>query len=187
MRSRRKRGKLAMGWQPTDAPRRNHAMTLTLDIQQPQPFDLVGSKILIAGNATAFEGTLSIRVSDGHDKYSAFTTVGSLGLKQFQGSIDIPETNSFKLNRLFLTLADDTGNENGPSVIVPVLFGPKILPGFGGWRPYTVQPGDTLTSIAQDQYGNGNFQPIFQANQHILNDPNVIFAGQVLRIPRNDI
>jgi nucleoid-associated protein YgaU len=50
-----------------------------------------------------------------------------------------------------------------------------------------VQPGDTLTSIAQDQYGNGNFQPIFQANQHILNDPNVIFAGQVLRIPRNDI
>ena len=38
-------------------------MTVTLDIQQPQPFDLVGSKILIAGNATAFEGTLSIRVS----------------------------------------------------------------------------------------------------------------------------
>ena len=108
-------------------------MTVTLDIQQPQPFDLVGSRILIAGNATAFEGTLSIRVSEGHDEYASFTQVGSLGLKQFQGYIDIPDTNQFQLNRLFLTLADDTGNENGPSVVIPVLFGPRILAGYGGW------------------------------------------------------
>lgn len=162
-------------------------MTVTLDIQQPQPFDLVGSKILIAGNATAFEGTLSISVSEGHDEYSSFTTVGALGLKQFQASIDIPDTNSFQLNRLFLTLADDTGNENGPSVVIPVLFGPRILPGYGGWQPYTVKSGDTLVKIAQDQYGSSAYQPIFEANQHILSDPDVIFPGQVLRIPRNDI
>ena len=29
--------------------------------------------------------------------------------------------------------------------------------------------------------------PIFEANQHILANPDVIFPGQVLRIPRNDI
>lgn len=162
-------------------------MTVTLEIQQPQPLDLVDSKILIAGNATAFEGTLSIRVSDGHDEYASFTTVGSLGLKQFQGFIDIPASNSFQLNRLFLTLADDTGNENGPSVVIPVLFGPKILPGYKGWQPYTVKPGDTLSAIAQSQYGSPDFQPIFQANQNILTDPNVIFPGQMLRIPRDDI
>lgn len=162
-------------------------MTITLDIQQPQPFDLVSSKILIAGNAAAFEGTLSINVSEGHDEYNSFTTVGSLGLRQFQAFIDIPDTNSFQLNRLFLRLADDTGNENGPAVVIPVLFGPRILPGYGGWQPYTVQPGDTLTSIAQSQYGNTDFQPIFEANQHILSDPNLIAPGQMLRIPRNDI
>lgn len=162
-------------------------MTPTLEIQQPQPFDLVGQTILIAGNATAFEGTLTIHVSEGHDEYSGFATVGSLGLRQFQGSIEIPETQSFQVNRLFLTLADDTGNENGPSVTVPVLFGPRILPGYGGWRPYTVQAGDTLTAIAQAQYGNGDFTPILEANQHVLADPNLIFPGQVLRIPRNDI
>ncbi|EAV45220.1 hypothetical protein SIAM614_17884 [Roseibium aggregatum IAM 12614] len=162
-------------------------MTVTLDIQQPQPFDLVKSRILIAGNATAFEGTLSIRVSEGHDEYASFTQVGSFGLKQFQGFIDIPDTNQFQMNRLFLTLADDTGNENGPSVVIPVLFGPRILPGYGGWQPYTVKAGDTLTKIAQDQYGNGDYQPIYEANQHILSNPNVIFPGQVLRIPRNDI
>ncbi|KZM50375.1 LysM peptidoglycan-binding domain-containing protein [Labrenzia sp. OB1] len=162
-------------------------MTVTLDIQQPQPFDLVGSTILVSGNAVAFEGTLSIRVSEGHDEYSSFANVGSLALRQFQGSIDIPDNNSFQLNRLFLTLADDSGNENGPSIVIPILFGPKILPGYGGWRPYTVKPGDTLTKIAQQEYGNSDFQPIFQANQHILNDPNLIFPGQLLRIPRNDI
>ena len=162
-------------------------MPPTLDIQQPQPFDLVGSTILIAGNATAFEGTLSIHVSEGHDEYSSFTTVGSLGLRQFQGSIEIPNPNAFKLNRLFLTLADDTGNENGPSVVIPILFGPKILPGYGGWRPYTVQSGDTLTGIAQQEYGNSDFQPIFQANQHIISNPDLIFPGQELRVPRNDI
>ncbi|MDA7426859.1 LysM peptidoglycan-binding domain-containing protein [Primorskyibacter aestuariivivens] len=162
-------------------------MSITLDIQQPQPFDLVGASILISGNATAFEGTLSVRVSEGHDEFTGFITVGSLGLRQFQGQFDIPASNAFQLSRLFLTVADDTGNESGPSVVIPVLFGPMILPGYTGWQPFTVQPGDTLTAIAQSQYGTGDFQPIFAANQHILNDPNVIFPGQVLRIPRNDI
>ncbi|MBS8229224.1 LysM peptidoglycan-binding domain-containing protein [Vannielia litorea] len=162
-------------------------MTPTLDIQQPQPFDLVGQTILIAGNATAFEGTLTINVSEGHDEVTGFTTVGSLGLRQFQGSIEIPATTSFQLTRLFLTLADDTGSETGPSVVIPVLFGPLILPGYKGWQPYTVQAGDTLTSIAQAQYGSADFGPIFEANQHVLANPNLIFPGQVLRIPRDDI
>ena len=160
--------------------------TENIIIQQPQPFDLVGNDILIAGIAVAFEGTLTINVSDGHDEFSSFTNVGSLALRQFQGSINIPDTNSFQLNRLFVRLADDTGNENGPAVTVPVLFGPKILPGYTGYRNYTVQPGDTLTKIAQNEFGNSDFQPILQANQNIISDANLIFVGQTLRIPRND-
>ncbi len=162
-------------------------MPATLDIQQPQPFDIVDNTILISGNAVAFEGTLTISVTEGHDEYSSFTNVGSTALRQFQGSITIPEDNAFKLSRLLLRLADDTGNENGPAVIVPVLFGPLILQGYGGYRPYTVQPGDTLTGIAQSEYGNANFQPILQANVHVIDNPDLIFPGQVLRIPRNDI
>ncbi len=160
--------------------------TENIIIQQPQPFDLVDNDILIAGIAVAFEGTLTINVSDGHDEFSSFTNVGSLALRQFQGSINIPDTNSFQLNRLFVRLADDTGNENGPAVTVPVLFGPKILPGYTGYRNYTVQSGDTLTKIAQNEYGNSDFQPILQANQNIISNPDLIFVGQTLRIPRND-
>ncbi|SFD84002.1 LysM peptidoglycan-binding domain-containing protein [Roseivivax sediminis] len=162
-------------------------MTPTLDIQQPQPFDLVGETILFAGNAAGFEGTLSVTVSEGHDEVTGSTSVGSLGLRQVQGAIEIPATTMFQLNRLFLTLADDTGNENGPSVTIPVLFGPRILPGYRGWQPYTVAAGDTLSAIAQAQYGSNDFAPIFEANQHILASPDVIFPGQTLRIPRADI
>ncbi len=162
-------------------------MAGNLDIQQPQPFDLVGHTIQIAGNAVAFEGTLTIIVGEGHDEYSSFTQVGSLALRQFQGEITIPEDNAFKLNRLLLRLADDTGNEDGPAVFIPVLFGPLILPGYGGYRHYTVKRGDNLTKIARSEYGNDDFQPILQANQNIIDDPNLIFPGQVLRIPRNDV
>ena len=86
-----------------------------------------------------------------------------------------------------MTLTDDTARADGPSGVIPILFDPKILPGYRGWQLYTVQPGDTLSGIARDQCGNADFDPIFQTNQNSLSDPNLIFPGQVLRIPRNDI
>ena len=49
---------------------------------------------------------------------------------------------------------------------------------------YTVVTGDSLSGIAQRLYGDPNEWPrIFQANQDQISDPNVIFPGQVLRIP----
>lgn len=49
---------------------------------------------------------------------------------------------------------------------------------------YTVKPGDTLSKIAQQFYGNASrYQVIFEANQPMLKDPNRIYPGQMLRIP----
>jgi LysM repeat protein len=74
---------------------------------------------------------------------------------------------------------------NNPNVIIPgqVLFIPAIPPTPGSY--YTVQPGDTLSSIAQQAYGDSNqWQIIYDANKQVIgNDPNVIFPGQVLFIP----
>ena len=91
------------------------------------------------------------------------------------------------MNRLFLTVTDDSGGGEGPipTVTVPILFGPMILAGYTGYWEHTVVAGDTLTSIAQRYYENNDWQPIQQANQHVVSDPNLIFVGQVLRIPRN--
>jgi len=49
---------------------------------------------------------------------------------------------------------------------------------------YTVKSGDTLSAIAQAQYGDANrYNEIFEANRPMLSDPNMIYPGQVLRIP----
>ena len=49
---------------------------------------------------------------------------------------------------------------------------------------YTVVSGDTLSKIAKEQYGNAMKYPvIFEANRPMLEDPDKIYPGQVLRIP----
>lgn len=49
---------------------------------------------------------------------------------------------------------------------------------------YTVQPGDSLSRIAQQFYGKSTlWRVIFEANQNILSDPSRIRPGQVLTIP----
>ncbi len=51
-------------------------------------------------------------------------------------------------------------------------------------QTYTVQPGDNLSKISQQFYGNANsYQKIFEANRDQLNDPDHIRAGQTLKIP----
>lgn len=52
---------------------------------------------------------------------------------------------------------------------------------------YTVQGGDTLSKIALAQYGDAMKYPaIFEANRPMLENPDLIYPGQVLRIPRLD-
>ena len=51
-------------------------------------------------------------------------------------------------------------------------------------RMYNVQPGDTLSAIAKQFYGDANrYTEIFEANRPMLSDPNLIYPGQTLRIP----
>jgi len=57
----------------------------------------------------------------------------------------------------------------------------------GGDEPvfHTVQKGDTLSKIAQQHYGAASKYPvIFDANKPMLTDPNKIYPGQALRIPK---
>ncbi|HEX7719895.1 MAG TPA: LysM peptidoglycan-binding domain-containing protein, partial [Woeseiaceae bacterium] len=50
---------------------------------------------------------------------------------------------------------------------------------------YTVKSGDTLSKIAREVYGNASKYPvIFEANKPMLSNPDRIYPGQVLRIPK---
>lgn len=49
---------------------------------------------------------------------------------------------------------------------------------------HVVQRGDTLSAIAKEHYGDAMKYPvIFEANRPMLTDPDLIYPGQVLRIP----
>jgi len=51
-------------------------------------------------------------------------------------------------------------------------------------RRYTVQPGDTLSSIAQRFYGSpADWNWLYQANSSVIRNPNVIYPGDVLNVP----
>jgi LysM repeat protein len=54
-------------------------------------------------------------------------------------------------------------------------------------RTYTAQAGDTLYTIAQRYYGQGEYwRELYQANQSKISNPDVIYAGQVLTIPQRN-
>ena len=83
----------------------------------------------------------------------------------------------FALNR------DQIGN---PNLIFPgqVLRLPDAAPGGPPPQVYTVVPGDTLSDIARRKLGDANRWPeIFALNRTIINNPNLIFPGQVLLLP----
>ncbi len=48
---------------------------------------------------------------------------------------------------------------------------------------YHVAAGDNLTKIAQKFYGNGNWEPIYQANKDRMKGPGDLRVGQTLVIP----
>ena len=51
-------------------------------------------------------------------------------------------------------------------------------------RTYTVVSGDSLSKIAQREYGHANlWNRIYEANRDILKDPDKIYPGQILKIP----
>jgi nucleoid-associated protein YgaU len=57
-------------------------------------------------------------------------------------------------------------------------------PGAPGARTYTVAAGDSLSKIAQREYGDaGKWRAIYDANRDKISNPDLIHPGQVLTIP----
>jgi LysM repeat protein len=48
---------------------------------------------------------------------------------------------------------------------------------------YTLQAGDTLSSVADKLGIAGGWQHLADANLDTITDPNVVFEGQVLQLP----
>ena len=71
------------------------------------------------------------------------------------------------------------GNVEGVSSVEEDIQGGDAEPRF-----HTVEKGDTLWAVAEKTLGKGaRYQEIFEANKPMLDDPDKIYPGQVLRIP----
>ena len=156
-------------------------------IQQPQPFDLVGDPVLIAGIGQGFEATLNWRVHDGHDERTGFFNVGGgtgeHGQYQIAAAIG---SAAFQLDRLFVEVFEESAQDGSEinKVIVPVIYGPRLVADYIGFRIHTVKPGETLSKIANQHYGDpAKFTLIVRANPVEIVNPNQIFVGQKLKVP----
>ncbi len=53
-----------------------------------------------------------------------------------------------------------------------------------GGRTYTIAKGDSLSKIAKAFYGDAKlWKKIHEANKDIIKNPDLIFPGQVIKIP----
>lgn len=160
---------------------------MTVRIDQPREFDLVGNPILIGGVGTGFEATLNYRVGEGHDEVTGhFMVGGGTGEHaQYQLQVDVAGA-AFRLDRLFVQVFEISARDGTEINVatVPVIYGPRIVPGYLGYREHTVARGDTLSAIARRHYGDASlYDRIVRANPTQISDPDLIFPGQVLRVP----
>ena len=161
-----------------------------IKIQQPEPYDIVGDTVLVGGVGMGFEGVLNARVRD-HDGTqlvsTSFTAGGTGTLASFQVSMALPGIPSS--HKGFVEVYEESASGLGDElnkVTVPIVFGTFLLPsGYHGYALYTVQAGDSLSSIAANWYGAmGMASHIYDANRNQIGDPNLIFPGQQIRIPQ---
>src|SRR5215207_4040045 len=148
-------------------------------IDQPQPNDLVGDPLSIAGMGGGFEATIDIRVLDANGNEFLTTSVQSTNLiSAWQTQINLPDPPP--TNRGVVEIASSTGADEAEArVSVPVFFGTRIATGFRSYLLHVVQPGETLSAIGANEplYIGSGFGPIFEANRDIIGDPNLIHPG----------
>ena len=54
----------------------------------------------------------------------------------------------------------------------------------GSGKTYVVVEGDSLSKIARREYGDANkWRTIYEANKDLINDPDLIYPGQELKVP----
>ncbi|MGO1542746.1 MAG: Gmad2 immunoglobulin-like domain-containing protein [Gulosibacter sp.] len=162
---------------------------MSIDVQQPQPYDLVGTTIQIAGTAGgAFEANFNYRVSEGHDEVSGHFMSGDGigGHGQFQVTVDVAGA-SFTQAVAFIEVFHVSPRDGAEldHVFIPIVLGHMLVPGYTSYLEHEVRAGETLWGIAQQHYGNGNLYPrLATANRHTIPNPNLIRPGDIVRVPR---
>ncbi|WP_338751000.1 Gmad2 immunoglobulin-like domain-containing protein [Janibacter alittae] len=161
---------------------------MSIEVQQPQPHDIVGDTVMVAGTAGgAFEANFNYRVTEGHDEVTGYFMAGDGigGHGQFQVAVDVSGA-AFTLHTAFVEVFHVSARDGSEldTQVVPIILGGLIVPGYDTYLEHVVSSGETLWGIAQTHYGNGSLHHrLLHANPAITN-PNLIRVGDVIRVPR---
>jgi nucleoid-associated protein YgaU len=164
------------------------SIDLEFRLDQPRANDIVGNPLLMAGMGGGFEGTIGIRVLDGDGALLLETSTMASNLRSaWQATVDLPDPPPTTWG-VVLVHPGYGADEHPGSISVPVCFGAAVVADYRSHLRYVVQSGDTLSSIAAAQaglYSGVGWEPIFEANRHVIADPDLIHPGMVLRLPSN--
>ena len=157
-------------------------------IRQPRPFDIVDDPVKLSGVGTGFEATFAARVrdADGTELTLVSIMAGGTGIwANFHELIALPAAPSTPQGPLEVFEFSAKDGSEVDKVTIPITFGTNLIPGYVGFAQVTVMPGDTLSALAQSWYGDASKWPIiFEANRDQIVNPNLIFPGQILRVPQ---
>ena len=86
-----------------------------------------------------------------------------------------------------IKLVDPNFSDLNADIQAPAAAAAAAAASFGSTitaRTYEVKPGDSLSKISKEYYGNANqYMKIFEANKDQLSDPDKIRPGMKLNIP----
>jgi nucleoid-associated protein YgaU len=159
-----------------------------ISLRHPRAHDIVDDPVEVAGVGTGFEGTLQARVRDsaGTELAQRSFQAGGTGIwGNFFFRIEIPGIPARPRGTLeVFEISAEDGSEINKRV-VRIVFGRALVNPYTGFAVHRVRTGETLSGIAEHWYGDASkFTSIFEANRNVLDDPDVIFPGQQLRIPQ---
>ena len=159
-----------------------------ITVRQPRPYDLVDLPVMVCGVGTGFEGVIAARLRDGggNELVQVSISVGGTGIwGNYSATLDPGGVPAMPQGTLEVFESSPKDGSDINKVIVPITFGRSLLDPYHGFAQHTVVAGDTLSAIAQHWYGAASQWPrVFEANRDQILDPNLIFPGQVLRIPQ---
>ena len=160
-----------------------------ISVRQPQPYDLVDDPVEVCGVGTGFEGRFSARVRDANGAELAQTsiTAGGTGIwGNYHATLALPGVPATAQGTLEVFEVSQSGDGTELNkVVVPITFGRALIDPYHGFAQHVVMPGNFLRGIAQQWYGNEALWPrIYEANRDQISNPDLIFPGQVLRIPQ---
>jgi nucleoid-associated protein YgaU len=159
-----------------------------ITVRSPQPYDLVGDEVPVCGVGAAFEGVFgSAILRDGNGGLLAEVTLtgGGNGFALFHAVLSVGGIPATPEGTLAVMADNPSGDPSRDfTVVVPITFGRALVDPYSGFLEYTVVSEDTLSGIAQHFYSDASLWPrLFTANRDRIGNPDLIWPGQVFRIP----